>query len=193
MEIQASPNELSKMFVPKELFLTKGVGRAKEKLASFESALRHAGIAEYNLVRVSSIFPPGCRVIPRARGMQKLSAGQILFVVIAEASTDEPNRLISSSIGMATPRDRSKFGYLSEYHGYGFKEEKAGDYAEDLAAQMLASTLGISFDENVHYDARRDLWKMNREIVRTTNITQTATGHKDGLWTTVIASAVLIL
>jgi len=47
--------------VPKQLFLTKGMGKHKEKLTSFEMALRAAGIAQYNLVKVSSIFPPGCK------------------------------------------------------------------------------------------------------------------------------------
>ncbi len=180
-------------FVAKEMFLTKGVGRHKEKLASFEEALRQASIAEFNLVRVSSICPPGCKIIPRTKGAKKLFPGQILFVVLAECSTNEPNRLIASSIGIALPRDRNKYGYLSEYHDHGVKEKVAGEYAEDLAAQMLASTLGISYDKNVTYDARRDLWKINKDIVRTTNITQTATGNKDGLWTTVVSAAVLIL
>jgi arginine decarboxylase len=189
----SSPEDsMMKMFVPKELFLTKGVGRHKEKLASFEAALRNADIAEYNLVRVSSIFPPKCRIIPKEKGIKKLYHGQILFVVLADIGTNEPNRLIASSVGVAVPSDKNTFGYLSEYHGYGVKEQVAGDYAEDLAAQMLASTLGISYDEKVHYDARKDLWKINKETFQTRNITQTATGHKDGLWTTVISAAVLI-
>ena len=49
--------------VPKEMFFTKGVGKHREKLTSFELALRSAGIAACNLVRVSSIFPPGCRIM----------------------------------------------------------------------------------------------------------------------------------
>lgn len=191
MNLGANPSH--NPFVAKEVFLTKGVGRHREKLASFESALRHAGIAHFNLVRVSSIFPPGSKVVPREKGIKKLFPGQILFVVLAEIATNEPNRLIASSIGIAIPRDKNKFGYLSEYHGFGVKEKVASEYAEDLAAQMLASTLGISYDENVTYDARRDIWKMNKDIVRTTNITQTATGNKDGLWTTVVSAGVLIL
>lgn len=50
--------------MPKKVFLTKGVGKHKEQLSSFELALRNAKIANFNLVRVSSIFPPGCKLIP---------------------------------------------------------------------------------------------------------------------------------
>jgi arginine decarboxylase len=181
------------MFTPKELFFTKGVGRHREKLASFELALRDAHIAEFNLVRVSSIYPPQCKIVSATEGRKKLKAGQILFVVLAESATNEPNRLIASSIGVAIPRDKSKFGYLSEHHAYGITAKKAADYAEDLAAMMLASTLGIEYDEDITYDARRDLWKLNKDIVRTRSISQAAVGSSKGLWKTVVSGAVLIL
>jgi len=179
-------------FVAKELFLTRGVGRHREKLASFELALRDANIAEYNIVRVSSIFPPGCKMIPMKDGVKKLNAGQVLFTVVAESSTNEPHRLIASSIGVAIPRDSQHYGYLSEHHGYGQTDQQAGDYAEDLAAQMLATVLGVDFDPAAAWDERKEIWQISDEIVTTRNITQSAIGDKTGLWTTVIAAAVLI-
>lgn len=178
-------------FVAKEIFLTRGVGRHQEKLASFELALRNADIAEYNLVRVSSILPPHCKLIPRKEGVTKLEPGQVLFTVLAESATNEANRLIASSIGVAIPRDRSHYGYLSEHHGFGQKEARAGDYAEDLAAEMLATVLGVDFDPDSAWDERREMWRISGEIVRTRNITQSAVG-RGGLWTTVVAAAVLI-
>jgi arginine decarboxylase len=179
--------------VPKAVFLTKGVGRHKEKLASFEEALRSAGIAPFNLVRVSSIFPPHCKLISRNEGLKRLKYGQIVFCVISDNSTNEPNRLLAASVGLALPADKSNFGYVSEHHAFGQTDEVAGEYAEDLAADMLATTLGISVDENLHYDERREIWKMNKEIVKTMNITQSAQGSKRGDWTTVVACAVMIL
>lgn len=179
-------------FVAKEMFLTRGVGRHREKLASFELALRDANIAEYNIVRVSSIFPPGCRMTPKKDGVNKLQAGQVLFTVVAESSTNEPHRLIASSIGVAIPRDSEHYGYLSEHHGYGQNDQQAGDYAEDLAAQMLATVLGVDFDPDAAWDERKEFWRISNEIVTTRNITQSAIGDKMGLWTTVIAAAVLI-
>ena len=181
------------MFVPKKIFLTKGVGTHKEKLGSFEEALRNAGIAPYNLVKVSSIFPPKCELISKNEGLRKLSLGQVVFCVLSENATNEPNRLMASSVGLALPSDNKKYGYISEHHAFGESEEKAGDYAEDLAADMLATTLGISVESGLHYDERKEIWRMEKQIVETTNITQVAYGNDTGLWTSVVSAAVMIL
>ena len=179
-------------FVPRELFFTKGVGKSREKLTSFELALRAAGIAACNLVRVSSIFPPGCKIISRDKGLRKLKPGQVTFVVMSEAATHEPHRLIAATVGVAIPRDSKLYGYLSEHHSFGENEKTAGDYAEDLAAEMLATTLDLEFDPDKSWDEKRELWRLSDKIVRTQNVTQTAVGDKNGLWTTVIAAAVLV-
>ncbi len=111
---------------------------------------------------------------------------------MARNTTNEPNRLIAASIGAAIPADKSHYGYLSEYHPFGVKEKIAGDYAEDLAAQMLATTLGVEFDPDTDWNEREEVFKMSGKIVRTFNITQSAEGNKQGIWTTVIAAAVLL-
>lgn len=180
------------MYVPTKVFFTKGVGRHKDYLSSFEAALRNAGIEKCNLVNVSSIYPPGCKRISREQGLKEISAGQITFTVMARNSTNEPNRLIASSIGVAIPKDQTQYGYLSEHHPYGVKEQNAGDYAEDLAAQMLATTLGVEFDPETAWNEREQVFKMSGKIVRTFNITQSAKGDKHGLWTTVVAAAILL-
>ena len=179
--------------IAKEIFLTKGKGTHREKLTSFELSLRDAGIAAFNLVRVSSIFPPNCKLIPRNQGLSKLQQGQVVFCVMSETATNEPHRLIASAVGVATPRDPSLYGYLSEHHGYGQTERVAGDYSEDIAAEMLATTLGVDFDPDHSWDEKRELWQISGRMFRSRNVTQSATGHKDGLWTTVIAAAVFIL
>lgn len=180
------------MYVPTKMFLTKGVGRHKEKLASMEQALRRAGIAPFNLVKVSSICPPGCKLISRSEGLKILKPGQIVHTVLSEAATDEPHRLISASIGIAIPKDPGQYGYLSEHHSCGQTEQAAGDYAEDLAAQMLATILGLEFDPDSNYDEKKELWRISGKIIRTSNITQSAIGHKSGVWTTCVAAAVLV-
>jgi arginine decarboxylase len=178
--------------VPKKVFFTKGVGVHKERLASFEMALRVAGLAHCNLVLVSSIYPPGCKVIPKEEGLKLLRPGEIVFAVYDRESNNEPNRLIAASVGMAIPSDSSMHGYLSEHHSFGETDEKAGEYAEDLAASMLATTLGIEFNPELDWDEREQIFKMSGKIVRTSNITQSAVGNKDGLWTTVFAAAVFV-
>ena len=178
--------------IPKKIFYTKGVGVHREKLASFEMALRVAGLAHCNLVLVSSIFPPGCKVVPKEEGLKALRPGEIVFAIYDRESTNEPNRLIAASVGVAIPADPSMHGYLSEHHSFGETDERAGEYAEDLAASMLATTLGIEFNPELDWDEREQIFKMSGKIVRTTNITQSAIGNKDGLWTTVFAAAVFI-
>ena len=179
--------------VAKKLFLTKGIGIAEDKLTSFEFALRNAGIAGTNIVLISSIFPPKAKLISRKDGLKLIKPGQILFTIYSRNQTNEPHRLISASVGVAQPKDRTKYGYLSEYDAYGQNEVESGDYAEDIAAQMLASSLGIPFDIDKSWDEKRQQWTISGQIYKTQNITQTAKGNKDGKWTTVFAAAVLIL
>jgi arginine decarboxylase len=185
-------SELGKNMVPRRIFLTKGVGKHKERLTSFELALRDAGIASQNLVRVSSIFPPQCKVIPRSLGLRHLSHGEVVFAVVAENSTHEPHRLLAASIGLAIPADRSTYGYLSEHHSFGETDDQAGDYAEELAAEMLATTLDVEFDPDKSWDEKKEVYRLSNKIVRTLNITQSAVGDKKGKWTTVIAAAIFI-
>lgn len=180
------------MYVPSRIFFTKGVGRHKEYLQSFELALRDAKIEKQNIVTVSSILPPNCRRIPVEEGLKLLEPGQITFTVMARNATNEPNRLVAASIGVAIPADLSQYGYLSEHHPFGETEKRAGDYSEDLAATMLATTLGIEFDPNQAWDEREQEFKMSGKIIRTFNVTQSAEGDKNGLWTTVISCAILL-
>lgn len=180
------------MYVPTRIFFTKGVGKHKEYLASFELALREAGIEKCNLVPVSSIYPVGCKILDKKEGLEAIRPGQITFAVIARNSTNEPSRLIASSIGVAIPSDPNMYGYLSEHHPFGEDEKKAGDYSEDLAASMLASTLGIEFDAEQSWDDKEQVFKMSGQIVNTFNITQTSEGEDNGFWTTVISAAILL-
>jgi arginine decarboxylase len=179
--------------VPKFAFFTKGRGVSKEKLSAFEMALRDAGISQFNLVRVSSIFPPHCKLVTPEVGLQALHPGQVVFCVMSDQATDEPNRLVASAVGMARPRNGDQFGYLSEHHCHGATAKKAGDYAEDLAATMLATILGIEFDANTAWDERKQVYKMSGKIVESRSIVQSAEGHKDGLWTSVVTACVFVL
>ncbi|RXE55689.1 pyruvoyl-dependent arginine decarboxylase [Methanoculleus taiwanensis] len=180
------------MFVPTKCFFTKGVGVHKDKLASFELALRQAGIEKYNLVYVSSIFPPNCRLIDREDGLRELHPGSIVYVVMARSETNEPNRLISAAIGHAMPKESNEYGYLSEHHAYGETSEISGEYAEDLAATMLATTLGIEFDPDRAWQEREQIYKASGKIIYTTHNCQAAEGDMDGKWTTVISAAVFV-
>jgi len=179
--------------VPKKIFLTRGRGVHQDQLTSFEFALRDAGIPNTNLVLISSIFPPGAKVISRTEGLKLIRPGSVQFVIYARQQSNEPHRLMAASVGLAEPADPKKWGYLSEYQSFGETEKEAGDYAEDIAAQMLASSLGIPFDVDKNWDEKRHQWKVSGQIYKTRNITQSAVGDSKGRWTTVFSAAVLIL
>lgn len=178
--------------VPKKMFFTKGHGTHKDQLRSFELALRDADIEMCNLVPVSSILPPHCKIISRREGVKLLKPGMLTFSVMARCSSNEPRRLIAASVGCAIPQNRSMYGYLSEHHAYGQSDSAAGDYAEDLAAAMLASTLGIEFDEDESWDEKKEVFRISNKIVRTRNVTQSAV-IKGNDYTSVIAAAVFLL
>jgi len=181
---------------PYRMFLTRGVGRHHEKLSSFELALRDAGIQCYNLVTVSSILPAGVEIVKKEVGLDAMKPGQIVFCVMARNSTDEPGRQLAASVGVAVPGSKAQYGYLSEHHSFGQNEREAGEYAEDLAAEMLASTLGIDFDPDGSWDEKKEQWKIGGKVFRTRNITQAAVCRKRGgkrVWTTVVTAAVFII
>jgi len=178
--------------MPTEVFFTSGVGIHRFRLSSFEDALRNAGVANQNLVSVSSILPPGCKIIPREKGLEKLAPGSIRYTVISRIDTEENGRRIAASIGLAQPKEPARWGYLSEVHEYGFTRKESADMAEDLAASMLGTTLGIEVNPDDAWVEREKEYKATGLIIHTSNITQTACG-KSGVWTTAIAMAVFIL
>lgn len=180
-----------KNFVPKKIFFTRGVGHHKDELHSFERALRNAGIEKCNLVTVSSILPPKCEIISSEEGLTYLIPGAITYCVLSRNCSNENSRLLAAAVGCAVPTNRDTYGYISEHHSFGQNEKEAGDYAEDLAAGMLASTLGVDFNVDDSWDERKEIFKISGKIVGTRNITMAANVQK-GNFTSVIAAAVFI-
>ena len=179
--------------IPKKVFLTKGIGKDKTKLQSFECALRDAGISAYNLVEVSSILPPHCEEVSKEEGIKEFQPGQIVFLVLARNTSKEKDRKMVASVGVAKPKDNTQYGYLSEHHGFDQDSKSASKFSEDLAASMLASTLGITFDQNADYDEKQKIFHLSDKIVETKSITSATTIDSDELYTTVVAAAVFIL
>jgi arginine decarboxylase len=176
--------------IPTSFFLTTGIGVHREHLTAFELALREADIEQQNLVSVSSILPPGCQQMERAEGIRTLRPGEITFCVMARAETNEPGRRITASIGLARPSDAAQYGYISEHHGYGMTRDQSGEYAEDLAATMLASTLGIEFDPDAAWNERRRVYETSHLIIGSSSLTAAAEGDGSGRWTCAVAAAV---
>jgi arginine decarboxylase len=176
--------------LPTSVFLTKGIGIHRHQLTSFEFALREADIEQQNLVSISSILPPHCKLISREEGTATLRPGEITFSVLARAETNEPGRRIHASIGLARPADPDMYGYIAEHHGSGMTADQSGEYSEDLAATMLASTLGIEFDSSSAWNERKKLYEHTQLIIESLSVTAAAQGDDSGLWTCAIAAAV---
>ncbi len=179
--------------VPKKVFFVKGIGHHKSKLVAFEQALRNAGIEKYNLVNVSSILPPHCIEVSKEEGCKQLRPGQIVYTVLSRVDSNKLNQTICASIGIAKPSDKNQYGYLSEYHNYDAKPEEVGKYAEETAAEMLATILGIDFYPEADYDEKREVFKMGGKIVETKHITVHTTCKKENEWASVVVAAVFIL
>ena len=177
---------------PARVFLTRGVGVHRHALTAFELALRDADIEQQNLVYVSSILPPRCELIPRDAGVSALRPGDITFCVMARSETNEPGRHIHASIGLARPADPEAYGYISEIHGFGQTATQSGDTAEDLAASMLASTLGLDLDPAVAWNERKRLYEHSHLIIDSLSMTAATEGDAHGHWTCAIAAAVFL-
>jgi arginine decarboxylase len=175
---------------PKCVFLTRGVGVHRHQLTAFEYALRDADIEQQNLVSVSSILPPRCELIARPLGVATLSPGEITFCVMARSETNEAGRRIAAGIGLARPKDPGHYGYISEHHAFGMTDAEMGDYVEDLAATMLASTLGVEFNLDAAWDERKRVYALSDLIVDSLSITAFAEGAANREWTCAIAAAV---
>jgi len=182
---------MEQSFVPSKAFFTRGIGRHKNKLQSFELALRDAKIEKLNLVYVSSIYPPQCKLLQLDEGIKELKPGQITFCVMARNATNEKGRLVGSAVGMAFPANYDNYGYISEHTAFGADEQEIGDFAEDLASTMLATTLGVEFDPDTAYDERRQIYLMSGKIVNSASAPCVTTGH-GGVWTTTISAVVFL-
>ena len=97
---------------------------------------------------------------------------------------------IHASIGLARPTNPAMYGYISEHHGHGLTGEQSGEYAEDLAASMLASTLGIEFNPDAAWNERRKVYETSQAIIGSTSLTAASIGDQSGRWTCAVAAAV---
>lgn len=170
ISVAESRSQAANKLLPKKVFFTRGVGRHSDALVSFELALRDAGIEKFNLVTVSSIYPPHCEIVEPKEGLLELFPGQIVFCVMSRMTSNEKGRRIFASVGAAIPPNPSLNGYLTEYHGY-CNGEDVGKHAEESAAYMLRTAFEI-------------------EPARTFNITAEAEVED---YTTVVAAAIFVL
>ena len=101
------------------------------ELVAFDNALRKAGIAELNLVTLSSIWPLGCKIVK----MPRPEPGMITPVVMAKISSSTPGQKIAAAVGIAI--SETSHGIISEYHDIGISQKTAGQTAEAMVKYMM--------------------------------------------------------
>lgn len=182
--------------VPNRVFLTKGVGVGDHPLTSREMALTDAGVEKVNLLKASSIIPPHCPIISREEGREGLIMGQMTFAIMAEATTNEPHKLISAAIGIAKPEDEDEYGFFTEIEqeqGFGKTAEKAGEEVRRLAIMNLAlSWRDQDFKLEKEWRPDKKLYRIKNKNVHLSDMTESTRGHKDGLHTTVFVGAIFL-
>lgn len=98
------------MYCPSNYILVSGAGVDQFELVSFDKALYSSEIANYNLVKVSSILPPSCKEALSITASQ----GSILFTAYATISSCEKGK-ISAAVGVGIPQNPDEVGVIMEY------------------------------------------------------------------------------
>ena len=102
---------------PQKVFITAGSAEGKNHLNAFDNALLAGKIGNLNLVRVSSILPPGVQYCPNL----EIPPGSLVPTASGYIVSDTPGELISAAVGVGFSKDT--FGVIMEYSGRCSKEE----------------------------------------------------------------------
>ena len=124
---------MSMVVTPNIFCLVKGAGEGRMLLNAFDQALLAAGVGDTNIVRMSSIVPPGAT----ERDRIDLPKGGLIPTAYAHIDSDLPGEIISAAVAVALPEDRSEAGVIMEYEAKAplhVVEEKVRQMAEDAFA-----------------------------------------------------------
>lgn len=125
--------------LPKKYFVTAASAEGNTKLTAFDGALLRARVGNTNLLRVSSILPPGCEYTPDLA----IPAGSLLPIAYGAVTSTEPGQLISAAVGVGINKD--SFGVIMEFSGHCGKAE-----AEEAVTKMVEEAFeirGLELDE----------------------------------------------
>lgn len=193
--IPLAPDVPPLAFVPTRVFFTAGRGVHEHERVAVQHALREAGVADCNLVKVSSVLPPGVRVIDRAEAEKLLKPGNVVFAVIAQAVTQEPHQRLSVGVGWAIPDKPGVPGYISEVEeeqAKGLGGEAATAEVGATALRLLAERLRAKIDAGTLWEWHKGGVAIGRVKVQTGALTQTVVGDEKGWYTAAVALAVYL-
>lgn len=98
--------------------LNSSIGYGKSELTSFDNALLNCKIANYNLVKVSSILPARCKKVEEV----DIPEGSVIFTAYANLSSNKKGEIISAAVGVGIPKDKEKIGVIMECSGFCTKQ-----------------------------------------------------------------------
>lgn len=122
--------------------ISKGTGEGPTELAAFDHALVKAGVANFNLIYLSSVLPLGSKVVKTKKPNIPVSKwGDRLYIVIAQKRTIQRNQEVWAGIGWVQD-PKTKKGLLVEHEGHNEAEVRA-DIENSL--QALVKNRGVKF------------------------------------------------
>jgi arginine decarboxylase len=128
--------------VPKRFFLTSGHGEASTELNAFDAALLKAGIGDTNLVKLSSILPPGAVEI----APYELTKGSLVPLAYSERVSSVPGTLISASVAVGIPEDPLHAGLIMECSCDG-EPDRCEEQARAMVREGLEIIRGVAIKE----------------------------------------------
>jgi arginine decarboxylase len=145
------------LWVPTRVFFTTGISRHKTARVAIQEAMGKAGVADMNLVKTSSVIPPGCEIITRQRGLRLLREGAIVHAVIAQGQTSEPHQRVTAALCWAQPENPLLPGYITEIEEQetmGKSPTTATDEAGAALMTIVGNKLGASVDAEALWEKR---------------------------------------
>jgi arginine decarboxylase len=103
---------------PNLMWLTEGHAEGETKLNAFDNALIGAGIGQWNLVKLTSVAPPGAQL---TNDPVPIEAGSVVPAVLASAISDRPGERITACLGIGL--SPSSHGMIMEHSGVGTPED----------------------------------------------------------------------
>jgi len=177
--------------VPKQMFFTKGVGYHRNKLQALNQRFVMPASRSATLLRYRASSRRNVRLSLRPRGSRNSKQGKSpsLFLPRGDSGTKPSGFCIRRS---CTTEKQEAIRLYQRTPWFWPDSQEGFDFAEDLAATMLASTLGIELDPDKDWNERKMVYQVGERQFVSRSTAQTARGHKDSLWTTVIACAVML-
>lgn len=136
-------------WVPTRVFMTAGVGVHELERVAVQHAMRDAGVADSNMIKVSSVMAPGLRIISREEGIRLLRPGNMVCAVIAQGQTDQPHQRVTPALAWAQPEKKGVPGYIAEVEedlAKGMSEATATKQVGEEVLELMAMRLRVKID-----------------------------------------------